>query len=417
MVPAKSIAKTTKFSTRQFGAISTAGMSSTTTVIGQVQPRNVHIQQQQQQHNMVNIHHNNVASSAVSVMPTGFSIPAKNHLRNNATTLSTSVQPSPSTNVYIQGAVQRMGKVATTNTKYHIQQQHQQVLVQQQPVHQAYQPTMVQQQLLQQSMTSATTTQLKLSSGSHHQQQQHAQPLNQYHLSASHLSGIGSNSSSSNSSSSSGGTIKYVNAQGNVIPPPSRIRAILQQQLPQHQQQHPHQNTLPIVYGTHEHLAGESISLSSAFASSSSAVTFTASGNSSRTIAENDTDQQLMSDEMSARILQSLSQKSVFNNNNNSNHNNLMRQQQQHQFQISATPASGVSNEMGKPQQIVYVTTNNHQQQTMHGNDSIRQQQQQSYMQQTLSTLSGSPPDADLLDPVADATQSNKHGTEVSRVR
>lgn len=118
------------------------------------------------------------------------------------------------------------------------------------------------------------------------------------------------------------GTIKYVNAQGNVTQPPTKVRAIFQQHssptiLQQNQQVLEHSNdstTSSITLVNTQH----SPSLSHTSASSAAMEEMIVNG----TI--------MTEEEMSARILQSLSQKTIFTNNrthnqiNNNNNNNSL---------------------------------------------------------------------------------------------
>lgn len=118
------------------------------------------------------------------------------------------------------------------------------------------------------------------------------------------------------SNTTGGGTIKYVNAQGNVIQPPTKVRAIFQQTSSPNQQQHPqHQQSLIYNDGSiHQ-------------------TDLSASQSNSSSIDELSVNETIMADEMSARILQSLSQQKVICSNNRQ----YNTQQQHHQIQSHNT--------------------------------------------------------------------------------
>lgn len=266
-------------------------------------------------------------------------------------------------NIYIQSSNVRFGKTS----KYIMQQQ-------QQPQHHpntVYQTSTIVQhptQPHQQQLTGQTKI-----TNHHYQMPASMQPSpqaqlqhQQQHPPTMHLT-----------TGNSGGTIKYVTSQGTVIAPPNRIRAILQhtpssqhQQSHQHLQQHSSNTT---TYYTTTASTANVVDLGSSV-SSESMHSPSAYSNASTSGEE------LMSDEMSARILQSLSQtKSVFNNNNSNHNNNNTMGRQPLGTVVQQVVAQQHPHQMVK-QQISYA---NNQQQLHHQQQPQQQQQKIVYISNT----------------------------------
>lgn len=322
-----------------------------------------------------------------------------------------STLPTATSNIYIQGGnVQRIGKTS----KYIMQQtaQHQPNAVYQTstivqhaaPTHQP-QPshpmhTKLATHHYQMPIQQATQTQL----------QQHQLQPPTMHL----------------TTGNSGGTIKYVNSQGTVIAPPNRIRAILQQtpssqQQPNAHQMQPSPNTTTTYFTTtqqlapssdHNNVSADSMHSPSAYSNAS------ASGG-----------EELMSDEMSARILQSLSQtKTVYNNNNINHHNNNtmgrhqlgtvvqqtvvhgQHQQQhlvKHQMSYTTNQPQLLGTHQQQQQKIVYITNSDFGPTHMVSQHQPQQHQQITPQVQYLSrpglSSTMTPSAADVTDTVASA--------------
>lgn len=315
--------------------------------------------------------------------------------------------PVAANNVYIQsGGVQRVSK----NSKYLMQQQQ----LQQQQQHQPNTTTVFQTSAIVQQTTqphpSGQQLHAKLSNHPQHnyqpmpmqqqQQQLHQQPT--MHL----------------TTGASGGTIKYVNAQGTVIAPPNRIRAILQQSTSSQPQQQ--MQTTTSYYTTSNHPASGSSELMSPVGTNSSESMHSPSTGYSNAPTSSAASEDLPSEEMSARILQSLSQTKTMFNNNNSNHNNnntmgrhpqigttvVHQPHPTQQQQMHKPPGTGYSNAnqllptQSQPtqqqQKIVYITNSSgdfsqqHQQQQQ-TSQMISQQQQLYHQQQQQSQYQSIP--------------------------
>lgn len=236
-------------------------------------------------------------------------------------------------NVYIQGSVQKVGK----SNKY---------LVQQNQISHIILPP-------QQQMSTTQHNVQKLSTTSHQFQSHQAPPAQQQYHPQSPAGGGGNGNAS--------GTIKYVNAQGNVIPPPNnhRYRTILQQSLTTSQSQ-------PSPTGASPHFITADITgdfppyqnQSSQLQHPSPTKQSTATNSVDDIIMVNGTH---MSEEMSARILQSLSQKSMYNNNNKNNNNNRIYNSHQSSAHQPANFIQQPTNQYAKQKnhqpQRVYLTS------------------------------------------------------------
>lgn len=215
-------------------------------------------QAQQQNHKSINIHVQQTSNN--------------NNNNNNAsnTTITTKTlqqqqQRPVYNNIYLQGAVR-----GTKFNKYTVQQ------------------------------SVATMSNLMINQ----QQQSTVSPQQQHHLKlATGSNQYQSSVQQSNMSGGVSGTIKYVNAQGNVIAAaPTRSSRHI-----------PEPRTQPMDHQTHQLMYSTELSATEPMPSPSTIASV------DDMVMVNGTP---MSEEMSARILQSLSQKSIYNNNNNSNINN-----------------------------------------------------------------------------------------------
>lgn len=204
-------------------------------------------------------------------------ISINNNNNNHINTTNKTIQRPASNinNIYIHGPIQRMNK----NNKYTVQQHNQ-------------------------------VSQMVLSSNQTQQQNQIQQPQQlQQHIKLSNSHQYQQMQTNIGSSGAGGTTIKYVNAQGNVMSSQNtRVRTILQQSVSPLQQQQilsPQQQTLFTSSDVSQNTTNESLISPGTSVNSIDDI-----------VMVNGTH---MSEEMSARILQSLSQKSVYNNSNNNN--------------------------------------------------------------------------------------------------